>query len=126
MVIMIIKKEILNEVIKILESFDYVPKKSITEKNKIIIPKYLLSYIENRLNNKNVKIASYKTKFANFYVEFINHKFYLTRDLLDGKENKVVLQNDDLKLIKNVEKITKKEMKELVNKVEYEEKRFGL
>lgn len=123
---MIIKKEILNEVIKILESFDYVPKKSITEKNKIIIPKYLLSYIENRLNNKNVKIASYKTKFANFYVEFINHKFYLTRDLLDGKENKVVLQNDDLKLIKNVEKITKKEMKELVNKVEYEEKRFGL
>jgi len=124
---MIINKNKLNEVHKILRSFSYVPKNSLLESKKVSLPDYIVAYLENK-ENGNIKLSPvYETSYAKYYVEYYNNSFMFVREIKDeDRETRLVLSVDDLPLIKDIQNITLKDVKALVKKIEKEEKRFGL
>jgi hypothetical protein len=121
-----INKNNLKEVLNIAQSFGHVILENEVKDNKVKLPKNILRYIEARLSNKNNKSAMFKNKEGQFYIEFFNNSFFLTRVLEDGRETKVLLFEEDLNIIKNNENITVDDVEALVHKVNYIEKRFGL
>lgn len=121
-----ISKKQLNEVYKIIKSFDYVSEKSVIKENKLQLPSYMMQYVEKRLLGENKVVAGFKTKFVSYMIEEIADTFYLTRILDDGTETKVLLNSNDLKLINDITNVKVSEVKALVKKVDDEEKRFGL
>jgi hypothetical protein len=121
-----INKNNLKEVLNIAQSFGHVILENEVKDNKVKLPKNILRYIEARLSNKNNKSAMFKNKEGQFYIEFFNNSFFLTRVLEDGRETKVLLFEEDLNIIKDNENITVDDVEALVHKVNYIEKRFGL
>lgn len=121
-----INKKNLNEVHKIMKSFNYIPTQSALKENKLQMPSYMLKYIEKRLLNENKIVAGFKTKVVSYMIEEIADTFYLTRILDDGNETKVLLTSQDLVLINNLDDVKVSEVKALVKKVDDIEKRFGL
>lgn len=121
-----INKNNLNEVLNIAQSFGHVILENEIKDNKVKLPKKVLRYMEARLSNTNNKSVTFKNKEGQFYLEFFDNNFFLTRVLKDGRETKVLLFEDDLKLIEDDTNIKIEDVKAIVHKVNHVEKRFGL
>jgi DNA-binding MarR family transcriptional regulator len=121
-----IKKNEIKKVNIIIESFGIRSAYKNGLKEKLVLPSYLINYIEKRLTNKQNKIVSLKQKYVSYYLEEIDGLIYLTRVLGDGREIKVILNEEDLKLIKDIKNIQVEDIKALVKKIDDKEKRFGL
>jgi hypothetical protein len=121
-----IKKNEIEKVNIIIESFGIRSAYKTGLKEKLVVPSYLINYIEKRLTNKQNKIVSLKQKYVSYYLEEIDGLIYLTRVLGDGREIKVILNEEDLKLIKDIKNIQVEDIKALVKKIDNKEKRFGL
>jgi hypothetical protein len=121
-----VNKNNLNEVYKIMKSFNYYPKASEIKENKIKMPKHILKYTQERLLGENKIVAGFKTKYVSYMLEKVLDTFYLTRILADGDETKVLLTSEDLRLIKDFNDVKVPEVKALVKKIDDHEKRFGL
>jgi hypothetical protein len=98
------------------------------KEGKLHIPSVVFNYAKARLfENITMKLGSYKIDVTIFILEQAGSTYYLTRNITDIRNTSTVsLTPDDIKDIKDIKKITKQEFKELINKVDAKEKRFGL
>lgn len=123
---MIVKKKDIDRVMNILSSFGNEGYITTISENRVSAKSHIVKYISERLSKDYRPLAEYTDKDGTkYFIEKIGSLLYLTRSI-DGHERKVVLQNDDLALIKDINKISKKEIKNLVQKVAIEELRFPL
>lgn len=82
------------------------------------------------IENKNTEVLRVKNKESIYILDKVNNTYYITREIVGDKHNlytKVdILTNKDLKMFKDLDNITAKELKKLGNKLEFEEGRFGI
>lgn len=82
------------------------------------------------VENKNTEILRVKNKESIYILDKINNTYYITREIAgdthDIYTKTTVLTNKDLKMFKDLDNITAKELKKLGNKLEIEEGRFGI
>lgn len=124
---MLINKNKLKRIEEVLESFRYIPKTMLSESKKLSLPKHIVTYLENEAAGRIQVSPPYNIQnVVEFFVEFFDDVFLLARKLKDGRINRIMLTPEDMKLIRDVNNIELQDVKALVDKIDKEEKRFGL
>jgi hypothetical protein len=120
---MLVEKKNVKKAVKLLESFSN--NKHIKRiGNRTVAPRYVVKYIKEQLE-KEIPKKVYKTDYATYYLEQIDNYIYISR-IVDDVKRTVLLNKEDLRLIKDINNISKNDIKKLADKIDNVEKRFGL
>ena len=111
---------------KIIESFGEKRGPIINDKGRLVAKPYVIEYVKKRLSENYRPLANYNIEGAIYSIERINTYLYITREIEGADTKRVMLNASDLGLVENINKVTRTEMRALVEKIDWNEMRFGL